>query len=277
MKLLGKNEHGIRARDLDFKDKQNFAAVEHLFKTSNFLNKFPEALGTKYYLDVAKSAVYSYLDKSMSPAFFYRYWRQWIMLQKPFTLQNNYITSNSYMCVEINAHSLLAYIMIMRDSYSNKPEVFTPWLIGSQSCEQKFLSLRSMTGTFSTMINFSMLSMTQRLHKLAIMEDLQSQCEAEKHHIQFPRLEAHRKKIGHGQQNTQTFSHLTDDLIHDILKKAEQRAKEAMDILGMAADLDKNKMLDTPPINKNIHEVEKDDSDRRLKIKTSIPSLMRLT
>ena len=54
--------------------------------------------------------------------------------------------------------------MMMRDSYTDRPEVFRPWLMGSQS-EQKFQSLRSMTGT----------GMTKRLHKLAIMEDLQSQ------------------------------------------------------------------------------------------------------
>ena len=56
----------------------------------------------------------------------------------------------------------------------------------------------------------------------------------------FSRLEANCKKIGHGQQNAKLFSHLTDDLIHGILEKAEQQAKEAMSILGMAAELDKN-------------------------------------
>lgn len=85
------------------------------------------------------------------------------------------------MCIEINAHSLLAYTIMMRDTYNDQHEVFTPWLMGSQSCEQKFRSLRSMSGTFSTMINFSLLSMLQRLHKLSIKEDLQSQSETEQH------------------------------------------------------------------------------------------------
>lgn len=57
------------------------------------------------------------------------------------------------MCVEINAHLLLAYTIMMIDTYADKPEVFVPWLMGSQSCEQIFRSPRSMTGTFSTMIN----------------------------------------------------------------------------------------------------------------------------
>ena len=146
VQLIGKDKHGIRAKDLDSKDKQNFAAVEHLIKASHFLSALPDVLGTKCYLEVTKVAVYSYLDKSISPeqrleeiwyaTFFFWFWRQWVTMQKSFTLKNNFITSNSYMCIEINAHSLLAYTIMMRDTYNDQPEVFTPWLMGSQSCEQ---------------------------------------------------------------------------------------------------------------------------------------------
>ena len=85
VQLIGKDKHGIRAKDLDSKDKQNFAAVEHLIKASHFLGALPDALGTKCYLEVTKAAVYSYLEKSISPeqrleeiwyaTFFFRYWR----------------------------------------------------------------------------------------------------------------------------------------------------------------------------------------------------------
>ena len=234
-----------------------------------------DALGTKYYLEVSKAAVYCYLDKSISPeqrlediwyATFFQILAPVDTITKTFTLKNNYniiITSNSYMCVEVNAHSLLVYTIMMRDNHADQPEVFTPWLMGSQSCEQKFRILRSITGTFSTMINFSLLGMTQRLYKLSINEVLQSQSEAEKHNIRFPRLEAHHKKIGHGRQRAQSFSYLTDEFIYNTLKTAEKRAKEAVSILGMAEDLERKKMFETPPISKSIHEneVEDDDSD----------------
>ena len=107
--------------------------------------------------------------------FFVRYWRQWICFQPQFTLSDNFITGNAYMCIEINAHSLLAFILMMHDMPNSTH--FCPWRLGSQSCEKTFRSLRSMTGTFSTIINFSMLGFLQRIHKLAIRDELQSNAE----------------------------------------------------------------------------------------------------
>ena len=60
------------------------------------------------------------------------------------------------------------------------------WMIGSQSCEKLFRSVRSMSGTFLTMINFNLLSILQRLHKLAIKEDIESKTEKEMHQICVP-------------------------------------------------------------------------------------------
>ena len=78
------------------------------------------------------------------------------------------------MCVEINAHSLLATIFILPDEMKANSKCFLPWMLGSQSCERVFRSLRSMTGTFSTVVNFSLVGMLQRLHKLYIQEECQS-------------------------------------------------------------------------------------------------------
>jgi hypothetical protein len=254
VKLVGKGQHGLRARDLDSNDKQNFAAVEHLIKASPLLSNIPDALATQYFLDAEQR-----LEEIWYSTFFLRYWRQWILLQKAFTLKNNFITSNCYNCIEINAHSLLAYTIIMRDTYSQTPEVFVPWLMGSQSCEQTFRSLRSMTGNFSTIINFSMLGMLQRLHKLSIKEELQSQSEIEQHQIRLPRVEVHHKKVGHGLYQQQPFQHLTNDVICNIMHKAEARAKAAISILGMADDLKNAHMWEIPPLTGYLLEFEKNE------------------
>ena len=68
VKLYGKEKHGLRARDIDHQDKQNFDAVGQLIKASHQLDDLPEAVGTKYYINVMKSVVDSYLDKSLDPA-----------------------------------------------------------------------------------------------------------------------------------------------------------------------------------------------------------------
>ena len=120
------------------------------------------------------------------------------------------------MCVEINAHSLLAFIFMLRDEYQVNSECFLPWMLGSQSCERAFRSLRSMTGTFSTVVNFTMLGMLQRLHKLHIQEECQSKsgdCSG----ICFPRQE----RYGSKKDGIKTYSHFS-------INVSNQKVYEAM-------------------------------------------------
>ena len=64
--------------------------------------------------------------------------------------------------------------MVARDNFEGK-YCFLPWLLGSQCCEQAFRAVRSMSGTFSTMINFGMLGLLRHLHQLDIQCNLQAQ------------------------------------------------------------------------------------------------------
>ena len=72
---------------------------------------------------------------------------------------------------------------------------FLPWLLGSQPCEKAFRAVRSMTSTFSTMINFSMLGLLNRLHRLQIQ--LQLEAQHEQTGIEYPRTRVHKIKEGH--------------------------------------------------------------------------------
>ena len=171
--IYGKDTHKLRNSDLNHHDRQNFGAVENIVKAAHLLDDIPEALGTRCYIDIIQSAVYSFLSKTMTPesrleniwfaTFMLRYWRQWILLHPTFTLQHNFITTNAYVCIEVNAHSLLSIVIRMRNGDLRS---ITPWDIGSQSCEHFFRSLRSMTRTFSTIINFSLLGILQHIHRL---------------------------------------------------------------------------------------------------------------
>ena len=67
LKLCGKDQHGLRHSDLNHKDKQNFDAVENIIRASSLLDMMPDAEGTKCYVNVMSSAIYSFLDKNMSP------------------------------------------------------------------------------------------------------------------------------------------------------------------------------------------------------------------
>ena len=109
----GKDQHGLRERDLNSKDKQNFEAVLRITSQSvkKLLEKFPDAKGTLAYVKVIEFVMDSYLDKSLDvcdrvkkawyAVFFLRYWRHWILLSPKYTLGNNFIMTNSYLCIEL--------------------------------------------------------------------------------------------------------------------------------------------------------------------------------
>ena len=64
---LPKEQHKLRERDIDCKDKQNFDAVINIIQASPYLEKIPDALGTKMYIDMIQNIVESYLDKTLHP------------------------------------------------------------------------------------------------------------------------------------------------------------------------------------------------------------------
>ena len=92
------------------------------------------------------------------------------------------------MCVELNAHALITYALTVRDYFQGDFNKFLPWMLGSQTCEKTFWIVRSMssTSTFSAVLNFSVLGLLRRLHRLNIQVTLQANSEdaisKEKHH-----------------------------------------------------------------------------------------------
>ena len=61
--------HGLREKDINHKDKQNYEAVLRMTSESVFrlLNQIPDAKGTVAYLQVLRCVIDSYLDKSLLP------------------------------------------------------------------------------------------------------------------------------------------------------------------------------------------------------------------
>ena len=102
---------------MDHKDKQNSDAVLNIIRCAPLLQNLPDALATKYYVEIIECLVDSYLSKDASPVeyiekiwyatFFVRYWCEWVLLHPSYTLKDNFITQIAYMCIELNAHALL--------------------------------------------------------------------------------------------------------------------------------------------------------------------------
>lgn len=137
------------------------------------------------------------------------------------TLKNNFISSNLYFCVELNAHSLIKYIQKVRGD--NDSTLFTPTLTGSQPCESTFRQLRSMTTTQSTVINFSVMDMLHRMNKIELQNEMMTKCSW----LKFQRNE--RKSTYSPHQIVLP----SDDEIIELIEEAKKEATLDVNALGM--------------------------------------------
>lgn len=120
----------------------------------------------------------------------------------------------------------------MQDRIPNGNEHFFPWLLGSQACEQTFRAARSMTGTFSTVINFTLLGCLHHLHHLQIQLELES--EMQETGIKYPRVMAHAKKVGYEALKEITdLKCISDQDIITTVNQANSEAVSAIKELGM--------------------------------------------
>lgn len=169
----------------------------------------PGSNQTVMYLKMMHSVTHSMLDPDLTireriasmcyGVFIVRIWRSWLLKYAPqkkvqatidvptYSLLENFISTNAYTCIEINAHSLIQLTIKLRAI--NRPDLFLTHLLGSQSCEGTFRQLRSMSTTESTVVNFTILDMINCLKKVQLQSDIVYSAPEE---IKFPRIQ--RKK-----------------------------------------------------------------------------------
>lgn len=115
-----------------------------------------------------------------------RAWRKSIVEakgQKGRTLLMNFLTANCYSCIEINAHSLILVMLYLKENQLD--HLFYPEFLGSQACESTFRQLRSITTTYSTKTNFSMLEVLNNLYKIDLLNKI---THIKLKHINFPNI-----------------------------------------------------------------------------------------
>ena len=172
---------------------------------------------------------------------FCRIWRTWLA-ENNYEEDYHFITQNVYACIELNAHSLLsiAHGVALRKLPLESLRV---WLTGSQCCEQLFRLLRSMTGTFSTIVNFSLKEMLNRINKANFISSVEC-CDE----IVFPRVK--RRLLQLGEETEETFSTISIEEITSCVHAAKEKAKSVTRKYGMAIDsyADDDLMRDTVTI-----------------------------
>lgn len=146
--------------------------------------------------------------------YFFRAWKEWIKQSGKYNLEQHFVSSNAFTCMEINAYALIHLIIKFRDEKT--PDLFMPTLLTSQMCESAFRQMRSMTTINWTRINFSPLELFHIVGRIELINDIVNY-ESDGQDLVFPRIQKHSK-------NNPSFSMPTDDEIRNILFDAQKRA-----------------------------------------------------
>lgn len=182
IQMFSKDKHNLSPMVLNPIDKQNFESVlricdDKVIKLLN--NHIIGSQATVKFLTITKYFIDAFMDSTLMPlervykcwysVFFIRLWRDFVYKNKQFTLKDNFITSNTYNCIELNAHSLILSIVQLKKH--NMPHLFLPQYMESQACESIFRQLRSFTTTGSTVANCSVKEILQRISKIQFQSD----------------------------------------------------------------------------------------------------------
>lgn len=231
LETFSKEKHNLTQRSIDNKDKQNYSSipvlcVDGVQECLEELNERSQNTGTLMYLKIMRQILHSIFDKSLSPlerialiwrvVFFCRIWRKWLSLNG-YSEKDQFLTSNAYLCIEINAHTILCLLInVMNGNLPKK--CLRVWTTGSQACEQTFRLLRSMTGTFSTIVNFTMKGILERINKLNYVASIE--CSED---IVFPRVK--RRLLQLNEESEKTFEiPLSIDEIHHVIVQSKSSA-----------------------------------------------------
>ena len=227
---IPKERHGFTQQVIDNKDKQNYGSIATL--VGDDLNEcLTEASSsihptrTIIYLSLMRCIRDARFEKTMTPlkrvsllwevVFFMRIWRCWLF-ENGYSESDHFITTNAYTCIEIKAHLMLSLLYNVINGKFPK-DVIRVWLTGSQGCEQLFRLLKSMTPVFSTIINFSLKGVLERIHKLNYISSIE--CTEE---IIFPRVQ--RRLLQLNNETDETFLIPTLVEVENEIRESKNRA-----------------------------------------------------
>ena len=282
LKGVKKEEHGLCQRTIDSKDKQNYSSIELLIRpcVTNCLRKLNDSLkvqGTIVYLEIMRDIRDAFFDRSISPLtrlqklwrslFVLRMWRCWLKVTNS-KLDTHFVSTNAYICVEINAHMLLNLIFNVIQGIL-PVEALRIWYTGSQACEQLFRLLRSMTPAFSTIVNFSMQGMLNKIHKLEFISA--AECDDE---IVFPRVKRRLLQIKEESSETLTVPTLAQVTSEILMSKSDAIRIAKSCKMELVSYEDKDLLLD---LNEVVHTAvatdhETDDVTSKESENTIVPT-----
>lgn len=178
----GREHTGLLESDLEQTDKMSVKTFHKLIdrRVASQLKKYPGTNGTVAYIALMDAVYQSFENDTLTPlqrieeiwfaTFFIRVWHHWIKEHETLRLDEHFITDNAELGIEINAHTIINYLLFCKQL--NEPSLFLPTLMNSQHNERSFANARSMTGVQNTVISFDILEYLNKATRFEFMDEL---------------------------------------------------------------------------------------------------------
>lgn len=241
-----KEVHGLVESDICPDDRQNYYSFEKVTddRVLNALEKYVlDSEATVKYLKIAKAITQAFVNEKLEPlervymlwhsVYFLRAWRKCILSgssvggSSKYVVDDNFISQNAFICIEINAYGLLHLICKFRNA--GQPELFLPGLFSSQPCESTFRQFRLMTTANWTKINFTLHEVLHLIGRIEMQNDIGYFKLADV--VSLPRLQKQTAKH-------KLYELPTDDQIQQVLERAMRSAITDAKEFGMDANAD---------------------------------------
>jgi len=249
--------HGLVKTDIQPKDRQNFNSCVKISSVDvlSALEDVSGSYATQVYLRLLHSIILAYIEKNTSTmdriyhswitVFICRIWWSWLQLAGVEKLSTEYqdntkspffITKAAYHSIEINAHTLLSVVLLV--CQHDLPEsALSITSFNSQTCENIFRLTRSMSGTFSSNVNFTVDQFLRRAGKLSVLQDIERQSEYDESEccLKFPKhhKRCHKKTTPLTDRLQVSTNILTENTIEKTISRAFDDAYEMLSILGI--------------------------------------------
>lgn len=282
-----KNKHNLCMSNVKPRDRQNFDSVLRICddKVIDLLASVDGSEGTVLYLRIISSILRAFLDLRLTPLerirnlwfsnFILRIWSAHIRSNENLRMKDHFITTNCYHCVEINSHSFVILMLYLKERKLD--HLCLADMFGSQPCESIFRQIRSLSSTYSTVTNSSLLEIIQKMAKIELLNDISH---IKLSHFNFPRIGVQSSSYyptidrnGVDSYN-KTVQLPSQDEIFNEIEMAKLEAIEYAESLGVYSENSENTFFcqitkkrsnaagaNDVPINENISSEDNVDQD----------------
>ncbi|CAF1471806.1 unnamed protein product [Adineta steineri] len=172
---------------------------------------------------------------------------------------NSFITRAALLSSEINVHTLTFIILLVRKG-TLRSYALNCCLFSNQPCESTFRTGRSLSGSLSTIITFSIYEFINKVAKISQLNQIKSTEESNnnKSSLKFPRHQKYRSDESNTSASTQDISTVTIQDIENIIIKAYEKAESIMNNFQLIEVLNQSNLNDIYKLSSfALHELNK--------------------